>query len=231
MSEFKAWARAREARLNREFHWPAYASLEEGEALAVCNRALDSILVRAGLPPGRKVRTYKEMGPLTSALGLIYGGPAFHDPFFGEIGIVKASAYPTPRHWRRIAACHEAAHAKGFTREIDAEILTQLSLMRAGREDPRFRFLADSHFLCKAGFAIRWPQALSEESRRTRVARREIDKSRPVITRLRRWAERLGLRNSPRKYGDRGAQEPWNPGHPFYASVRRLSGIEPDGEQ
>ena len=221
-TEFRIWVAERETRLRREFYWPAYASLGETEALVICNRALDLVLQAQGLPPGRSVSGFKDMGPLTTSLGLVYGGPAYHDPVFGEIGIVKESDYPTPRHWRLIAACHEAAHAKGFTREMDAELLTQLAFLQAGQWDPRFRLLADIHFLNKSGLKLRWPEGLLKEGIRVRAARKEVEKRQPLLMRLRRWAEKLGLRNSPRKYGDRGFREPWNPGHPFYASLRRL---------
>jgi hypothetical protein len=219
-AEFKAWVHGREDSLRSLFEWGAYQSLTEREALATCDHSLDTVLSDLGLPPGRNVHAFKSMGPITTTFGLVYGGPAFHDPFFGELAIVHRSDLPTSRHWRLIAACHEAAHAKGFTREMDAEILTQLALSRIS--DPRFQRLADIHFLEKAGFKIRWPDSLIAEGKRMRELRKETEKHQPVISFLRRWAEKWNLRNSGGKYGDREAKEAWNPRQPFYATVHRL---------
>jgi hypothetical protein len=219
-AEFKSWVEQRQNRLRTGFDGRAYQSLSEQEALKACDESLDTVLMDLGLPPGRTVRSIKSMGPLTTAMGLVYGGPAFHDPFFGEVAIVHGKDLPTSRHWRLIAACHETAHAKGFTREMDAEILTQLSLMRI--PDPRFRVLADIHFLEKSGLKIQWPDSLIAEARRAREERREVQKHQPAISWLRRWADRLHLRNSGGKYGDREVKEPWNPRQPFFATVHRL---------
>lgn len=221
-AEFRAWARARAEALRDSLSTPAgwarYRTLDERTVLRACDTLLDGVLADLGLPPGRRVRAYKDMGPWTTTLGLSYGGPAFHDPFFGEIAIIRDRDMPAPLHWRLIAACHETAHAKGFTREMDAEILTQLAL--AGAPDPRLRELADIHFLQKTGVELKWPDSLVAESRRVRATRKAVEARQPVVGALRRWAERLGLRNQGAKYGERGAREAWNPRHPFFATVR-----------
>ncbi len=222
--DFKAWAAEKEARLRNEFRWDGYEALSEAEALSVCDRNLDTVLKFLGLPPGRKVRSCKAMGTVTTSLGLVYDGPAFHDPFFGELGMAKPVDFPTSRHWRLIGVCHEAAHAKGFTRELDAELLTQLALSVAGRSDVRFRFLADIHFLQKTGLKVQWPDSLVEEARKAKMARGEAQRRQSVISFLRRLAERWHLRNSGGKYGDREEKEPWNPRHPFFAGLHRLEG-------
>lgn len=219
-SEFKTWVVERENRLRSQFILEGYQSLSESEALRVCDGSLDTVLADLELPPGRSVKTLKSMGPLTTAMGLIYGGPAFHDPFFGELAIVGSEKLPTSRHWRLIAACHEAAHAKGFTREMDAEILTQLALMRL--PDPRFKVLADIHFLQKTGLKIQWPESLLTESRRMRAQRLEVERHQPVISFLRHWVNKWNLQNSGRKYGERAQGEKWNPRQPFFATVHRL---------
>ena len=218
--EFKSWVAERENRLKQEFDWNVYQSLSEREALAVCNHSLDTVLEEMGLPPGRDVRAFKPMGPFTTFMGLIYGGPAFHDPVFGELAIVIPEKLPTPLHWRLIAACHEAAHAKGFTREMDAEILTQLALSRI--PDPRFRILADIHFLEKTGLKIQWPDTLLAEAKRMRAQRHEVEQHQPVISFLRHWVNKWNLQNSGHKYGDREKGEGWNPRQPFFATIHRL---------
>ena len=220
-SDFHAWTLARETRLRGYFgvnaNWQAFQALPEVEALRACDGSLDTVLATLGLAPGRTVRTFKEMGPWTTALGIVYGGPAFHDPFFSEIGIISYQNYPVSHYWRLIAACHEAAHAKGFTREMDAEILTQLALLRL--PDPRYAALADIHFLLKTGTKITWPDSLKAEARRARAARENTDAARPVLSSVRAWVRGVGVQNSPVKYGERRPTEAWNPRHPFFATV------------
>ena len=227
-AEFKESLAAREKHLNEEFNWDAYQSLSEQQVLTACSGSLDTVLADLGLPPGRTVRAFKPMGPITTTMGLVYGGPAFHDPFFGEIAIVKRENLPTSHHWRLIAACHESAHAKGFTREMDAEILTQLALMRI--HDPRFQTLADIHFLEKSGLKTQWPESLLTEVRAVRMERKLVQQHQPVISFLQRWADRLSLTNSGAKYGYRNRNETWNPHQPFFATVHRLQtriGVNP----
>ena len=219
---FRDWADARAQALRDSLGtpggWARYRTLDEHATLRACDTLLDGVLAGLGLEPGRHVRAYKNMGPWTSTLGLAYGGPAFHDPFFGEIAIVADRDMPAPLHWRLIAACHEAAHAKGFTREMDAEILTQLAL--SGSDDARLRELADIHLLRKTGIEIRWPDSLVAEARRVRARREAVEARQPVVRALRGWAERHDMRNQGAKYGERDARDVWNPRHPFFATVR-----------
>jgi hypothetical protein len=214
------------ARLWREASHPGYHSLSETEVVITCDRLLDSVLARLGLPAGRKVKTIKPMGPLTTAIGLIYGGPAFHDPLFGELAMVRERDMPTSRFWRLHAACHETAHAKGFTREMDAEILTQAALSLS--DDIRYQVLGDILFLNKSGKAWPFPGVIRDDMRAARQRRKEAEARQPVITTLRRWAETMNLRNSPAKYGDRKPGEAWNSRHPFYATLTGI--LTPDAK-
>jgi hypothetical protein len=226
-SEFQAWTDARETRLRAwladdsgseaQAHWRAFQTLSDTAVLKACDVSLDTVLAASGLNPGRTVRTYKAMGPWTTTMGLLYGGPAFHDPFFGEIGIISLKNYPVSHYWRLLAACHETAHAKGFTREMDAEILTQLALLRI--DDPRYAALADIHFLLKTGTKITWPERLVGEAQAARAARARVEATRPALSWVRAWMRRAGLQNSGGKYGERRAAERWNPRHPFFATV------------
>lgn len=217
---FQKELRRRENRLLGRFQPAYYESLPEAEMLAGCNAALDAVLERLGLPGGRTVRRVKDMGPLTSMLGLSYGGPAFHDPFFGELAMVRAKDHPTPRYWRLLAVCHEAAHAKGFTREMDAEILTQLALETA--RDPRYLLLGDIMFLRKSGENIHLPESLRREIRASRDSLAAAQKHQPGVRFLKSIAKRLGFQNSGSKYGNRDPREAWNPRHPFYSTVADL---------
>jgi hypothetical protein len=217
---FKSWAEERDRRLLREFDETAYEALSEEEGLRIGNASLDSVLADLGLPPGRAVKTMKPMGPLTAAIGLIYGGLAFHDGLTEELGLVRPQDGPSPHYWRLISVCHEAAHAKGFSREVDAEILTQLALLRA--PDPRFRVLADLHFLGKTGLKLPWPESLVSEYKRIQQEKLAVEKNQRVISLLKRWAAKGHMRNSSQKYGTRTHGQAWNPRQPFFATVHRL---------
>ncbi len=207
----------RQASLAQVYDSAAFHSLSVEEAVRGCDTLLDSALADLGLPPGRGVRRIKTMGPLTTLLGLGYGGPAFHDPFFSEMAIIAEEDYPTPHFWRLTAACHEGAHAKGFTREIDAELLTQAALLHS--RDPRYRWLADIHWLTKTGRTVGWPPSLLREWRLAGLRRRQVEGSQPMAMSFRRLLIAVGLRNSPGKYGDRKKDETRNPRHPFFATL------------
>jgi len=209
--------RAQLQNLWQETTWEGYASLSEGEALVTCNRLLDSVLNRLDLTPGRRVERIKDMGPLTTFLGLVYGGPAFHDPFFGELAIIRDKDMPSSRYWRLHATCHETAHAKGYTREMDAEILTALALLWS--DDARYRNLGAVLFLAKAGKAFPLPEPMRQDMIAARMRRQEAESHQPILRFFRNFAEKVGFRNEPAKYGDRKRGEPWNPRQPFFATV------------
>jgi hypothetical protein len=219
--EFKRLLDLRENRLLRNWTGDYYLSLSEEEILHGCDLALDRVLASLGLQEGRTVARMKPMGPLTTVLGLSYGGPAFHDPFFGEMAMIRPEDHPAPRYWRLVGTCHEAAHAKGFTREMDAEILTQLALDRS--EDPRYRMLGDIMFMRKSGEKLHYPVALRKEILAMRDSLERVEKRKPVVRFLRKAAIKLGFQNSGTKYGSRQGADNWNPAHPFYATVTGLS--------
>ncbi|MEO7780152.1 MAG: DUF3810 family protein [Fibrobacteria bacterium] len=197
-----------------------YESLGEAEILSGCDRSLDTVLMDLGLPPGRKVSAIKPMGPVTTLLGLSYGGPAFHDPFFGEMAMVRPQDHPAPRYWRLIGICHETAHAKGFTREMDAEILTQLAL--SGSADPRYRLLGDIMYLRKSGERVHYPEYLRREIRASWDSLQAVQSRQPAVRMLKKIAIRLGFQNSVGKYGSREGSEHWDPGHPYYSTLAAL---------
>jgi hypothetical protein len=208
--------------------WEAFQSLSEEVVLAGCDTALDRALAFLDLPAGRTVRAYKDMGPWTTTLGILYGGPAFHDPFFSEIGIIPRKAYPTPQYWRLIAACHEAAHAKGFTREMDAEILTHFALL--GVDDPRFQTLSRIHFLRKTGVKVEWPDSLVADARRAARDRERALARRPVLMKLKALLTGTPLQNSGTKYGERTPDESWDPRHPFFSTILGAHARHPEAE-
>jgi hypothetical protein len=210
----------RESRLLTTFSPAWYESLSEEEILAGCNRELDSVLARLRLPPGREVGKMKPMGPLTTLLGLSYGGPAFHDPFFGEMAMVRPEDHPATRYWRLTGVCHEAAHAKGFTREMDAEILTLLALSRS--PDPRYRMLGDIMYLRKSGERIHYPEYLRREILASRDSLERVEARQHLVRLLRDAATKMGFQNSGGKYGSRSGSENWDPMHPFYSTVAGL---------
>lgn len=215
----------REGRLLASFSPAYYESLSEAEILHGCDLSLDTVLSGLGLQPGRPVERMKPMGPLTTLLGLSYGGPAFHDPFFGEMAMVRPEDHPAPRYWRLLGVCHEAAHAKGFTREMDAEILTQLALSRS--PDPRYRMLGDIMYLRKSGERVHYPEFLRREILASRDSLERVEARQPVVRFLRKAALKLGFQNSGGKYGTRTGSEHWNPNHPFYSTIAGLLPVTP----
>lgn len=217
---FRADLAERENRLLATFSPGYYRSLSEAEILHGCDASLDTVLADLGLQPGRPVRRMKPMGPLTTLLGLSYGGPAFHDPFFGEMAMVRPEDHPAPRYWRLMGVCHEAAHAKGFTREMDAEILTQLALSRSA--DPRYRMLGDIMYLRKSGERIHYPPYLRNEILSSWDSLRAVESRQPVVRFLRKVSVKLGFQNSGGKYGTRSGSDRWKPDHPFYSTLEGL---------
>jgi hypothetical protein len=211
----------REERLLRAFSAEGYASLSEKEILTGCDRRLDSVLAGLRLAPGRRVGAVKPMGPLTTLLGLSYGGPAFHDPFYGELAMVRPHDHPAPRYWRLIGVCHESAHAKGFTREMDAEILTQLALQGSG--DARYRMLGDIMWLRKTGERVHYPPFLKREILASRDSLERVERGQPAVRFLRSLSRKLGFQNSGGKYGSREGADAWDPRHPFFATVAALA--------
>ncbi len=214
---FQASLRRHEYHLLQTFSPAYYESLTEAEVLVGCDRALDGILHELGLLPGRKVQSVKAMGPFTTVLGLTYGGPAFHDPFFGELAMIQPEDHPTPKYWRLMAICHEEAHAKGFTREMDAEILTQLALSTSA--DPRYQMLGDIMYLRKSGEKNHFPEYLRTEIHRSRDSLAHVESKQPLVNLLRKISRKLRFQNSEGKYGSRNSSENWNPQHPFFATV------------
>jgi hypothetical protein len=194
-----------------------YSSLSEAEALVTCDRLLDSVLARLQLTPGRQVKAIKPMGPLSTLLGLVYGGPAFHDPFFGELAMVKTEDMPSSKFWRLHATCHETAHAKGFTREMDAEILTFLAFSQS--DDKRYQALGDLMYLAKSGKSFPIPPCIRADMDAVRRNRILVERRQRFTTFLKVWAEHFHLRNQPLKYGDQQAGDAWNVQHPFFATV------------
>jgi hypothetical protein len=219
-ADFRRDLERREERLARTFSPEWYASLSEPEMIAICDRRLDTVLAGLRLPPGRRVTLMKPMGPFTTVLGLSYGGPAFHDPFYGEMAMVRPEDHPAPRYWRLIGVCHEAAHAKGFTREMDAEILTQLAL--GGSGDARFRMLGDIMWLRKSGERVHYPRYLRQEMLASWDSLASVERRQPAVRFLKRISKRLGFQNSGGKYGSREGAEAWNPRHPFFATIAAL---------
>jgi hypothetical protein len=219
--DFRRELELRQDRLLASFSPAYYESLGEEEILHGCNLSLDTVLADLGLQPGRSVEKMKPMGPLTTLLGLSYGGPAFHDPFFGEMAMVRPQDHPAPRYWRLTGMCHEAAHAKGFTREMDAEILTQLALDRSF--DPRYRMLGDLMYLRKSGERIHYPEYLRREILASRDSLERVEAKQPAVRFLRKVATKLGFQNSGGKYGSRTGSENWDPKHPFYSTIAGLT--------
>jgi hypothetical protein len=154
-----------------------------------------------------------------------------HDILSGEVAIVSQRDNPAPRYWRYHAICHETAHAKGFNREVDAEILTLLAALISG--DSVLQIAGYLSFLQKTGENFLWPEALKTERRRQAEKRRAVRRRQPLVRLLTRINKKLGIQNDPKKYGYRKKHQEWNPKHPYFATVihlLRANTIRPDSQ-
>ena len=98
---------------------------------------------------------------LTRLLGLAYGGPGFHDVISSEVALADTSDYPLPKYSVLFGMTHEICHAQGWTRELDAEVLTYLSMWNS--KDPLMKSLSGILLLQKAGVQVDFPPLLVEE--------------------------------------------------------------------
>jgi len=207
--------------LLKEFDKEHYRRLTENEMIDDCNSMLDDILLRLDFTSGRTVRGIKKMRGLSRVFGLSYGGPAYHDPLTSELALAAREDYPTPKAWRIHAACHEIAHAKGYGREMDAEILTQLSLLFS--DNSLYRAMGCLMYLKKTGQEYESPVYLTEEQVRVNEEFKKIRKKQYVIRALSWMNRKLSLRNRSEKYGNIKPHQPFNAKHPYFATVIHLS--------
>ncbi len=215
--EFKLLVSTFEEKLNNEFNWDSYISLTEQYVLNTCNQSLDSLLKALELNRGRTVRRIKKMHGLTRLLGLSYGGPAYHDPLTGEVALISEKDNPAPKFWRYHAICHETAHAKGFTREMDVETLTQLALLTSNSRN--MQIIGYILFLQKSGEKFKWPEQLKDERKLTAKERKAVRAKQPLVRLLSKINQQLHIQNTPKKYGNRKKGEAWNPEHPYFSTV------------
>jgi hypothetical protein len=165
------------------------------EANKIADRALDFM----NYPKGREVRSVKNMFGLSKLLGLSYGGSAYHDVVSGEVVIANQADYPATKSWRRMCLVHEIIHAKGFTREMDTEILTWLALrLSDSKLDQAF---ADMMVIYKSKIKYKWPNLILEEWHQVLEARKKLAKKTKVLNFLKSISKKINIQNSSHKYG------------------------------
>ncbi len=229
---FKQYVKQADSLLQAHFNQESYEALSEEDVLIHCNSMLDSVLKMLALPPGRRVRRVKNMAGISLIMGLSYGGPGFHSPFTGEAALASARHYPSPIYQRIHGICHEAAHAKGFTRELDTEIITQLALLLS--PDSQIKAVGYIMFLTKSGEPFNWPHYLKSERLAKHQQRQETLKHQPLVRMLKRINKALSFQNSGAKYGTRANNEVWDPAHNYFTTVINLSqnlGLVPSSEK
>lgn len=179
--------------------WPKalYESAPTEPDLALVNEAIDKVLKELNYPKGRSVRRWKTMTGLTEILGLAYGGPAYHDVISAEVVIASSLDSPSSKAWRWCTLVHEVAHAKGFTREMDAECLTWLALGKL--EHPMGPYLQAWLALGKTGKKTNLPDFLQKEQKRVWDARKALHQ--PLVSFLKDLGKKLSLQNDLQKYG------------------------------
>lgn len=180
-------------------HFPEklYLQAPRTPPLSLINTAMQKVLDQYGLVPGREVQAVKKLWGVSRALGLAYGGPAYHDVITSEVVVASQEDYPASKAWRWICVMHETAHAQGFTREMDAEILTWLALYES--DDPLLQALSALMACFKSGQDFEAPQVLQNEWQEVRKAREDLHQ--PLVSWLKHFAKKIQLQNSGEKYG------------------------------
>lgn len=212
------WVQNMEADLMRAQFAKAYEFKNDAEILRDANLNLDQVIEQWHYAPGRQVAGVKSMQGLTQVLGRIYGGPAYHDPWTAEIALDNSADYPLPKYWRIHAIFHEVAHAKGFTREMDAEILCFLALMKS--RDSVYRGVAELAFLAKLPLdTIILPHFWEKERLVQRAVRKQYLQDHLVFGWIKTQMENWGLVNSGTKYGSVLSLDSIPVDHPFFAPI------------
>ena len=173
-----------------------YQNASEQPDLRDVHVALGAVLAELNYPQGREVRAIKTMRGLSRLLGLAYGGPAYHDVVTGEVAMASALDYPSTKMWRWSTVVHECAHAQGFTREMDAEILTYLALKKMGKMG---QFCALGLALGKTQLKVDWPEFIRAEQCEVQAQRKALHQ--PGVDMLRKWSRIVNIQNSGQKYG------------------------------
>lgn len=165
--------------------------------LLLINQAMQSVVKKYHMVPGREVVAIKKLWGVSRALGLAYGGPAYHDVITSEVVVASPEDYPASKAWRWICVMHEVAHAQGYTREMDAEILTWMALAKS--EDPLLQALGALMACSKSGQDFETPPVLIREWQEIRQKRKHVHQ--PIVEWLESMAQKVGLQNSSAKYG------------------------------
>ncbi len=183
----------------KDFNSKHYMSLPQEYELESANKIVNDALAFMKYPIGREVKKIKNMMGLTRLLGLSYGGPAFHDVVSGEVVIASIEDLPSSKYWRRMCLIHEIVHAQGFTRELDAEILTWLALRLSDFElDRQFSMLM---VISKSRTKIEWPEVLQTEAKLNKEKQIEVDRNSPFLTFLKKASKEMSIQNNSEKYG------------------------------
>ena len=203
-----------------------YENADPSPNLKEVHRAVTRVLEGLSYPPGREVTRVKDMVGLTRLMGLAYGGPAYHDVVTGEVVMASEDDLPRTKVYRWLTVVHEIAHAQGFTREIDAEVLTWMILKEM--ESPFANLCADLQALSKGRWAWEGPPAYQREREEVVLARKNLDQ--PVVNWLKTFWKKVGLQNDAVKYGGVLDERP-SPDHPFFGVVMKWDRFSPKPEE
>jgi hypothetical protein len=198
----------------------ALYSMADSDVLNMANYSVSQAQVLLGELPGRWVHRIKPMWGISRLLGFAYGGPGYHDVITGEVVLPDTSDLPVTQAFRIFSIVHEVAHAHGWTREMDAEIVTFLALRTSPH--PVFVNLSSLFLLRKFNYDVEYPEAMTSEIQHVIARRREVRRKQFVVNLLESTMKKVSLRNAPEKYGSRSPEELWNPHHPFFSTVYAL---------
>jgi hypothetical protein len=211
---FEAWFRQAEQSM-ASFPAEVYQQAPLYPPLTLVTEALHSVLEDLDYPTGREVKAIKDMEGLTLLMGLAYGGPAFHDVVSGEVALASAKDLPSSKAWRWWTVVHELTHAQGFTREMDAEVLTFLTLRAL--DHPLGKPLATWMALSKTQRPFSWPEVMKTEWKDVQQKREALHQ--PWVQGLKRLLQGAQVQNSGEKYGDLASKQVPPPTHEYFRVV------------
>lgn len=191
-----------------------YKEAEDSPNLEQVHRGVKRVLSGLSYPPGREVKIIKDMKGLTRLLGLAYDGPAYHDVVTGETVMASDDDLPRTKVSRWLTVVHEIAHAQGFTREMDAEVLTWLILREM--ESPFAMYCADLQALSKGVWSWKGSAEYDRDRKSVIEARQQLHQ--PFVSALKKVLNWGGVQNSGEKYGHVESKRP-PIDHPFFGVV------------
>lgn len=188
-------------KLLQEFDTSAYErfSISNHDSMELYQKIVWQAFDALKQPRGVQIKRIKTMFGFTKVLGLIYGGPGFHDVVTTEAILISQKDYPTSKYWRIKGFVHEIIHAQGVQSELETEILTWLSLRLS--TNPLLRALSYQMALRKTSRAFELPDTFFWDIHNMKIKRNQKLDSMFYIKFPKKFLRNIGLFNKSSKYG------------------------------